>query len=353
MTTLVKPVKEKVKSEEDIVIKSRPIFAISIIAVGIILILIGMVTSISTGAAGISFSVVLDAVFHFNPSLEQHQIVYNLRFPRALTGALIGAGFAVSGAIMQGMTRNPLADTGLLGINAGARFVLVVVFAFYPNMEFKYLILFSFIGAGLGVGLIYAIAYFAKGGLTPLRLVLAGAIIGSLVKGITQIISLVSGVSYELAFWSAGGISAVEWFQVKVIIPWITIGLLGAIAISPKLTILSLGEEVAIGLGQGTKVIKALAAVVVLLLVGASVSTVGGVGFIGLIVPHIVRFLVGVDYRLIIPCSAVVGAVIVVIADIGAKLINMPYETPLGSIMAVLGVPFFLYLARKEKRELI
>lgn len=189
--------------------------------------------------------------------------------------------------------------------------------------------------------------------MTPLRLVLAGAVVGALIKGATQIISLLSGTTYELAFWSAGGISAVEWFQVKIISPWILVGLFIAILLSPKLTILSLGEEVATGLGQRTRLIKAVSGIAVLLLVGAAVAAVGGVGFVGLIIPHIVRFLVGVDYRLIIPCSAMLGAVLVVFADIGAKLINMPYETPLGSIMAVIGVPFFLYLARKENRQLL
>ncbi|MCI3924721.1 iron ABC transporter permease [Paenibacillus sp. TRM 82003] len=340
------------KEHDAFPLRTRPLFASFIIFGGLAFIFFGIVVSICTGAAGIAFLTVLDALLRFDPILEQHQIVQNLRLPRALTGALIGAGFAVAGAIMQGMTRNPLADSGLLGINAGSGFVLVIVFAFYPGISFEYLILFSFVGAGLGVAMIFGIAYFSKGGLTPLRLALAGAVIGALVSGITQAISLVFDIAYDLAFWSAGGISAVDWFQVKVMAPWLIAGLIGAVALSPMITILSLGEEIATGLGQRTRLIKGLGTVVVLVLVGSSVATVGGVGFVGLIVPHIVRYLVGVDYRWIIPCSAVVGALLVVFADIGAKLINIPYETPLGSIMAVLGVPFFLYLARREKREL-
>lgn len=340
-------------TKKELEIRTRPLVATSILCGGIICVLLGIAFSVSSGAANISLANVWTALFHFNPGLEEHQIIVNLRLPRALTGAVIGASFAVAGAMMQGMTRNPLADTGLLGINAGSGLVLAAVIAFAPNMPFEHLVYFSFLGAGFGVALIYAIAYAAKGSLTPLRLVLAGAIVGTLMKGITQMISLLTGTIYELAFWSAGGISAVEWVQLRVITPWTVAGLVIAFALSPKLTILSLGEETAIGLGQKISVIKLLSGIAVLLLVGSAVSAVGGVGFIGLIVPHLVRFLVGVDYRLIIPCSAMLGAVLVVFADIGAKLVNMPYETPLGSIMAIIGVPFFLYLARKENRAVL
>lgn len=333
-------------------IRTRPLMATFIIFIGIFAILFGIAASIVTGVANISFSTVWNSVFAYDSNNEHHVIIQSLRMPRALAGALVGAAFAVSGAIMQGMTRNPIADTGLLGINAGAGFVLVLVFAFIPSMPFEYIILFSFIGAGLGAGLVYGIAYFARGGLTPLRLVLAGAVVGSLVTGVSQALSLLFQINYDLAFWSAGGISTAEWFQVSVMMPWIIVGLIAAMILSRSITILSLGEEVAAGLGQRTKLIKGIGAVIVMILTGASVSTVGGVGFIGLIVPHIVRFLVGVDYRWIIPCSAVLGGVLVICADIGAKIIAMPYETPLGSIIAVLGVPFFLYLARKERREL-
>ncbi len=333
-------------------VKSRPLAASILILGGILLIIIGMVVSICVGAAKVPLMVVLDTIFRYDSNNLQHQVVVNLRLPRSVTGALVGAAFSTAGAIMQGITRNPLADSGLLGINAGTGLVVVLVFAFFPDMSFEHLIYFSFLGAGLGIALIYAVAYFAKGRFTPLRLALSGVVIGSILKGISQAVSLLTGASYDLAFWSAGGISAVEWMQVRIMAPWLLLGLAGSIALSPKLTILSLGEDVAIGLGQRTKWIKTLSALCVLIMVGAAVATVGGIGFVGLIIPHIVRYLVGVDYRLIIPCSAILGSLLVVLADIGAKLIAMPYEIPIGSIMAAVGVPFFLYLARTEKRSL-
>ena len=333
-------------------IRTRPWMATIIIVLGLILILFGIGSSILTGVANISYETIWQALTSYDSGNEQHTIIRELRLPRALAGALVGAAFAVAGAIIQGMTRNPIADTGLLGINAGAGLAIVLVFAFFPALPFEYIILFSFIGAGLGALLVYGIAFMSKGGMSPLKLVLAGVVVGSLTTGLSQAISLLFQINYDLTFWSAGGISTAEWFQVSVMMPWIIGGLIVAMLLSRSITVLSLGEDIAAGLGQRTTLVKALGTVVIMVLAGAAVSTVGGVAFIGLMVPHIVRFLVGVDYRWIIPCSAVVGAILVVFADIAAKLIAAPYETPLGAVIAVIGVPFFLYLARKERREL-
>ena len=333
-------------------IRTRPWMASIIIASGLIFIVFGIGSSILTGVANISYETIWLALTSYDPGNDQHTIIRELRLPRALAGAMVGAAFAVSGAIIQGMTRNPIADTGLLGINSGAGLALVLVFAFIPALSFEYISLFSFVGAGLGALLVYGIAYMSKGGMSPLKLVLAGVVVGSLVTGLSQAISLLFQINYDLAFWSAGGISTAEWFQVSVMMPWIIGGLIMAMLLSRSITVLSLGEDISAGLGQRTKLVKGLGTIVIMVLAGASVATVGGVAFIGLMVPHLVRFLVGVDYRWIIPCSAVVGAVLVIFADIAAKLIAAPYETPLGAIIAVIGVPFFLYLARKERREL-
>ncbi|KKO54213.1 FecCD family ABC transporter permease [Paenibacillus sp. DMB20] len=340
------------KIEKTTSIRTRPWAATMIIAVGLAAIVMGIVASILTGVANITFDTIWTSLIDYDPSNDHHAIIRELRMPRALAGVLAGSAFAVAGAIMQGMTRNPIADTGLLGINSGAGLVLVLVFAFVPWLPFEYIILFSFIGAGFGALLVYGIAFMSRGGLSPLKLVLAGAVVGSLTSGISQALSLLFQINYDLAFWSAGGISTAEWFQVSVMMPWIIAGLLTAMVISRSITVLSLGEDVAAGLGQRTRLIKGIGTIVVMILAGASVSTVGGVGFIGLIVPHMVRYVVGVDYRWIIPCSAIVGGILVLFADIAAKLIAAPYETPLGAIIAVMGVPFFLYLARRERREL-
>jgi iron complex transport system permease protein len=333
-------------------LRSRPLAASFILLGGMIALVLGIGVSVSFGAADIAFSTVWEAVFRFNPELTQHQIIQELRLPRVLAGAMVGASFAVSGALMQGMTRNPMADSGLLGLNAGAGFVMAVCFAFFPGLPFSYLILYAFLGAGLGAGLVYGIGSLAKGGLTPVRLVLAGAAVSALLVALSEGIALYFRIGQDLAFWYAGGMAGVKWSQLNVMFPWVAGAIIASIMLSRYLTLLSLGEEVAIGLGQRTRLIKLAGTVLVLILAGSAVAVVGAVGFVGLLIPHLTRYLVGVDYRWIVPCSAVLGSLLVVFADLAARMVHPPYESPLGALIALIGVPFFLYLARRERREL-
>ncbi|GIP17928.1 ferrichrome ABC transporter permease [Paenibacillus montaniterrae] len=333
-------------------IRTRPLVASFILFGGVIALLLGIAVSVSFGAADIAFTTVWEAVFQFNPDLTNHQIIQELRLPRVLGGAMVGACFAVAGSIMQGMTRNPLADSGLLGLNAGAGFMLALCFAFFPGLPYMSLILFAFLGAALGAGLVFGIGSLARGGLTPVRLVLAGAAVSALLVALSEGIALHFRIGQDLAFWYAGGVAGTRWSHLEIMFPWIAAALIGALIISRSITLLSLGEEIAVGLGQRTKLIKLVGMIIVLILAGAAVSVVGAVSFVGLIIPHLTRYLVGVDYRLIIPCSAVLGSLLVVLSDLGARMINPPYETPIGAIISLIGVPFFLYLARKERRGL-
>lgn len=332
--------------------RSRPWAATLILTGGLAALVFMIGLSVSFGAANIRFSVVWESVFHFNPDLTHHQIIKELRLPRVLGGAMVGACFAVAGAMMQGMTRNPLADSSLLGLNAGAGFMLAICFAFFPGLPFMYLIMYSFLGAGIGAALVYGIGSLAKGGLTPVRLVLAGAALSALLSALSEGIALYFRIGQDLAFWYAGGVAGTKWLQLKIMLPWIVVALAGSIVLSRSITMLSLGEDIARGLGQRTGLVKLIGAVIILILAGAAVAVVGAVGFVGLLIPHLTRKLVGVDYRWIIPCSAVLGSLLVVLADLAARMINPPYETPLGALIALIGVPFFLYLARKERRNL-
>lgn len=332
--------------------RSRPVAAVFIIIGGLISLVLLIGLSISYGAADIDLATVWTAVFQFNPDATAHQIIQELRLPRVLGAALVGICFAVSGALMQGMTRNPLADSGLLGLNAGAAFVLAICFAFFPGLPYMYQILYSFLGAALGAGLVYGVGAVAKGGLTPMRLILAGAAVSALLTALSEGIAIYYRIGQDLAFWYAGGVSGTKWEHLQIMTPWIAVALIGALLLSKSITMLSFGEEVAIGLGQRTGVTKFFGAIIILILAGAAVSVVGAVGFVGLIIPHVTRFLVGSDYRWIIPCSAILGALLVVVADFAARMVNPPYETPIGALIAFIGVPFFLYLARKGGREL-
>lgn len=309
-----------------------------------------MIYSITKGAAQMPLSVVLEAFLHFDPENANHLIVIELRLPRVISSALVGAAFAVSGAIMQGMTQNPIADSGLLGLNAGAGFVLSICFAFFPGMGYLQIIVFSFLGAALGAGLVNGIASMHRGGATPMRLILAGAAVSSLLAAFSQGIALYFDVAQDILFWTAGGVSGAGWEQIRIMTPWIIIALLCAVLLSRSISLLSLGQDVAKGLGVNIRMINIMCSFIVLILAGAAVSVVGAVGFVGLVVPHLARFIVGPDYRHIIPSCAVLGALLVVLADLGARTINPPVETPLGALIALVGVPFFLYMARKQRR---
>lgn len=311
-----------------------------------------MAFSVTKGAAEIPLQTVWDALFSFDAENTYHLIIVDLRLPRVIASALVGSAFAVAGAIMQGMTRNPMADSGLLGLNAGAGFALSICFAFFPGLGYMNIILFSFLGAALGAGLVNGIASMQRGGAAPMRLVLAGAAVSALLAALSQGIALYFDVAQDIMFWTAGGVAGSNWAQIKIMTPWVLGALSGAVALSPSVSLLSLGEDVAKGLGLNMAIVNALCSIIVLILAGISVSVVGAVGFVGLVIPHLARYLVGVDYRRIIPLSSVLGSLLMVAADLGARMLNPPFETPIGALIALVGVPFFLYLARKQRRAL-
>ncbi|RIX60615.1 iron ABC transporter permease [Paenibacillus nanensis] len=342
---------EKLAAEQAVK-QSRPVAASLVILLGLAALALGLVIAISFGAATISFGVVWEAVFRFNPDNPDHQVIRELRLPRVFAGVMVGASFAVAGAIMQGMTRNPLADSALLGLNSGAAFALAACMAFLPGLPYTYMILFCFAGAAFAVAVVYGVGAFARGGLTPVRLTLAGAALSALFSALSEGIALHYQIGQDLAFWYAGGLGRTKWEHLEIMLPWVAAAMLGAFALSRSITLLSLGDEISKGLGQRTQLVKLAGTVIVLILAGASVSVVGMVGFVGLIIPHVSRKLVGVDYRWIIPCSAVLGGLLVVYADLAARMVNPPAETPVGALIALIGVPFFLYLARNERREL-
>ncbi|MFO7249048.1 MAG: iron ABC transporter permease [Bacillota bacterium] len=328
---------------------ARPWAASLVLVGGLGAIVLSIALSISVGAADIRLATVWDALFAYDAQQTAHAIVRDLRLPRSLADVLVGAAFAVAGAIMQGMTRNPLADSGLLGLNAGAIFAVAVCFAFFPGLSYQALILWSFCGAAVAAALVYGITALTRGGVTPVRLVLAGAAVSALFTSLSEGIALHFQLSQDLAFWFAGGVAGVKWSQLKWLAPWLVSAILVAVFLSRSITLLSLGDDVATGLGQKTTRVKLAGAAVVLALAGGAVSAVGPIGFVGLVVPHLARFVVGVDYRAVIPCSAVLGGLLMIWADIGARMINPPYETPIGVLFALIGVPFFLYVARKGK----
>ncbi|HFK1517258.1 TPA: FecCD family ABC transporter permease [Bacillus cereus] len=318
-----------------------------------IICLIGSIfLAVAFGAKDIQLQTVWTAVFDYNPKLTQHQIIYELRLPRVIGAAVVGAAFAVAGAVMQGVTRNPLADAGMLGINAGAMFVVALSFAFFPHMPYSYLMIVSFIGAVLSTILIFIIGSATSGGLTPMRLTIAGAVMAAQLHSLSSGIAIYYDLSQDLAFWYAGGVAGVKWEHLKFLVPIILITIVFATVLGRSISLISMGDDVATNLGVKTNRTRILGMIIVVILAGVSVSAVGSIGFVGLVIPHIARKLVGVNYRLIIPMSAFLGAMLLVLADLGARTVNPPKELAIGIMVALVGVPFFLYIARKVGREL-
>lgn len=313
---------------------------------------VSMFLAISFGAKDMTIGTVWTAVTQYNPALTTHQIIHELRLPRVIAAAVMGAAFAVAGALMQGVTRNPLADAGILGVNAGATFMVALSFAFFPNVPYTALVLLSFAGASLSALFIFALSSTTAGGMTPLRLTIAGAVVAALLHSLSSGVAIYYQLSQDLAYWYAGGVAGVKWSQLKLLVPVITVTLVWSLLMSRSLSLISLGDEVAANLGVRTKRVRLLAMIAALILAGVSVSAVGAIGFVGLVIPHISRKLVGVDYRFVIPVSALLGAVLLVFADLGARMVNPPRELAIGVMVALVGVPFFLYLAHKERRSL-
>ncbi|MET3684751.1 iron complex transport system permease protein [Priestia megaterium] len=298
------------------------------------------------GAADISIKDVWLALSSSSVN-EQISIIRDIRLPREIAAVFVGAALSVSGAIMQGMTRNPLADPGLLGLTSGANAALAVTIAFIPSVNYLGITIACFIGAAVGAILVFGIAAIKRGGFSPLRIVLAGAAVSAFLYAIGEGVGIYFKISKDVSMWTAGGMVGTSWEQLQIIVPFIVGGIFIALLFSRQLTILSLNEEVAVGLGQQTTKVKTILFVVMVLLAGASVALVGNMVFIGLMIPHIVRGIVGTDYRYIIPMSAVTGAAFMLLADTLGRTVSAPYETPIAAVVSMIGLPFFLVIVRK------
>ena len=317
------------------------------IIISSLLVFIGMFfISMAFGSADTSIKDVWLALTT-NAKTETALMLREIRLPREIAAIFVGAALAVSGAIMQGLTRNPLADPGLLGLTAGANAAMAIILVVIPSVNYFGLMIGCFIGAAVGTIMVFGIGMIQKGGFSQIRIVLAGAAVSAFLYAVSEGVGIYFKLSKSISMWTSGGLSGTNWDQLKVIIPFIMTGILLSVLLSRQLTILSLNEDVAVGLGQKTTQIKGILYIVIILLAGASVALVGNMTFIGLMVPHIVRAIVGTDYRFIIPMSAIAGSVFMLLADTIGRTINAPYETPVAAIVAVIGLPFFLTIVRK------
>ncbi len=275
------------------------------------------------------------------------RIVRYIRLPRVLLAAMVGANLAMSGALLQGVTRNPLADPHVFGISSGAGVAALASIMFIPNLPQEAIQPIALVGGLVTGGLAYAMAW--RAGTSPMRLALAGIALTAMLTSLMSGILVTSTLSTQVSFrWLVGGLSGLYWNQDKVLLPYFLIGTLAALVMSRQLNVISLGDEVATGLGQHVERTRLALVVIAALLASSAVSVVGLIGFVGLIVPHFARLTVGNDNRFLVPVSALYGATLLVLADTAARTVLDPQELPVGVLTALMGGPVFIYLVRKR-----
>ena len=317
----------------------------TVMLVLLILLAVLCLLSIAVGSAGYSIPEILDAVFREEKSPIK-TIVVNLRLPRIILAILVGASLAAAGALLQSVMRNPLADPGTIGVSAGAGTAATTILLLFPNLTAS-VPLFAFGGAALACVLIYAMAW--KEGVDPTRIILSGVAINSVLGAYNSLLQLMNSDSLEgvLAFMN-GSLSGRSWYQVRLLSVYAAVGLILAFLCIKSANALQLGDEMAKSLGVKVNGSRVLLSGVAAFLAASTVSVAGMIGFVGLVVPHIARILVGSDYKAMLPTSVVLGAVVLLAADTVGRTIVPGMEIPVGIVMAVCGGPFFLYLLRKR-----
>ncbi len=327
-----------------------PKWILAVTSLAILLIL--FISSLMIGSSWISLATVIDYLLHYSTTVKEHIILHILRMPRAIAMMLIGANLSIAGCIMQALTRNPLASPSIFGINAGASFMIVLCTIILPTVNGLVLAGAGFAGGLITVLIVLIMSLAIRGGKVEVRMALIGVVIQALLSSFTQGLLIFNEESAsKIIFWLAGSAAGVKWEEIQLLLLFSIIGFVMAVSLSRSLSLINLGEDIARGLGQKIWTVRIVGSVIVIVLAGISVSIVGPIGFVGLIVPHMTRYLVGTDYRLVIPFAGVFGAILLTLADIGSRFVNFSAETPVGIITALIGAPYFVYLARRQSRS--
>ncbi|MGH9153613.1 MAG: FecCD family ABC transporter permease [Acidimicrobiales bacterium] len=322
-------------------------------AVGL-LVLIGALTlaalaSVAYGSKPIPFGTVLDAFFAFDGA-NDHLIVRSLRVPRTAIGLGAGMALGLAGAVMQGVTRNPLAGPGILGVNAGASLAVVVAIYAFGISDLSVYVWFAFVGTLGASVLVYGLGSLGREGATPVKLALAGAAVTALLSALTSAVLLLDIATLDqFRFWVVGSLAGRDGDIVRQVAPFLVAGAVLALGSARSLNALSLGDDVARSLGSRIGAARAVSATSVVLLVGSAVAAAGPIGFVGLTVPHVARAICGPDYRWVLPYSAVLAPLLLLVADIVGRVLARPAELEVGIVTALVGAPFFIALVRRRK----
>lgn len=322
-------------------------------AVGLVVALAGLflaaLASVAYGSKSIPLGEVIAAVGHFDGSTD-HLIVRSLRIPRTLVGIGVGAALGLAGAVMQGITRNPLADPGILGVNAGASLAVVVAIHVFGVGALSGYVWFAFVGAAVVSVVVYGLGALGRDGATPVKLALAGAAVAAFLASITTAILIVDVATLDqYRFWVVGSVAGRDASIAAQVTPFLVAGALLAFGSARALNSMSLGEDVARSLGLRVGAARAVAALSVVLLCGGATAAAGPIGFVGLTVPHVARSICGLDYRWVLPYSAVLAPILLLGADIVGRVVARPGELQVGIVTALVGAPFFIALVRRRR----
>ncbi len=321
---------------------------------GLVLLACGLVAvlffSITVGARPISLGDVWAALTAPVGDSTTHRITLELRLPRTLVGLLVGAALGLAGAILQGATRNPLADPGLLGIEAGATLCVVLGIAVFGITTLSGYVWLGFLGAGLATVMVYAVASMGREGATPVKLALGGAAVTAALASVTSAFLITSVDTLDqIRFWQVGALTGRTMDILWQVAPFLGIGILLALTTGRILDGLAMGDDVARGLGQRVHVSRAYVGLVAVILAGAATAACGPIAFVGLTIPHVARAMTGPNYRWILPYSMVLGPILLLGADIVGRVIAPPGELQVGIVTAALGAPFFIAFVRRRK----
>ncbi|MAB53220.1 iron ABC transporter permease [Marinobacter salarius] len=315
------------------------------------LLLAATVSSLIFGHIPVSLAMLINSLTDYDPGSLEHLVIHSERFSRTVTSVVVGAGLAIAGALMQTLTRNPLASPGILGINAGAMFFVVIGATLFSLTSPSQLVWAAFTGAATAAVLVYFLGQEAGRGVSPVRTVLAGVAVTALFVSFAQGLLILNQDRFEsILFWLAGSVSGRELDAIVPLLPLFGGALILALLLSRQLNLLGLDDEVIRGLGLRVGQVRLLIGLVVIVLAGTSVAMAGLIGFVGLIVPHMARGLFGTDHRWLLPLSAIIGATLLLAADTIARLVIPPQEIPVGVMTALLGTPLFLHLARHVRK---
>ncbi|WP_329434736.1 MULTISPECIES: iron ABC transporter permease [unclassified Streptomyces] len=317
-------------------------------AAALVALVLAVLLSLAVGARAIALSAVLDALVHGGHS-DDAEVIRGLRLPRTLVGLMVGAALALAGTVLQGITRNPIADPGILGISQGASVGVVLAIAFAGIHTLTGYVWFAFAGAALASVAVYAIASSGRGGATPVKLALGGAAINALLVSVTTaVLTTKASAMDEFRFWQVGSLSGRDTHIVGQIWPFLVIGVLLVLSVARGLDALALGEDVAKGLGQRVATVRIVGGLGATVLTGVGVAAAGPIAFIGLAVPHIARAVVGSDHRWVLPMAALIGPVMLLVSDTVGRVVFPPSEVPAGVMTALIGVPFLVTLVRRK-----